>query len=295
MNAVERWKKWIYPHLPGEPLLPGEIEWLTRELVLWCTLHAPRIDVRPIQWLWEISVQLARIAHDPSLPWHPSEDERVAAAYEAVAVCEQIKHWLERASETPGEVPNPPVEEFLFAPSGDGYDIRGFKESGHLGGSKGLRVIARLIRTPDNHVSMLELSEADDRIKADRRGKQKVFDAQAKNEIKKRIDELQADLEQAREENNTVEVAVTQKQLEELKTHLFRAVGVSGKDRDLNNPFNRLRSRISNQLRRVYEKLREANPPMKQLAEHFERAISSESDTFLYRPGPFRPAWKFEC
>jgi hypothetical protein len=183
------------------------------------------------------------------------------------------------------------VEEFVFARSGDGYFIKGFGESGHLSRYKGFDVIARLLRTPGQPVSMMDLTDADDRTKADRRSPQEVLDAEAKRQIKEQLTELEADLEQARANNSTVEADAAEADIMRLKQHLVQAVGLGGKDRDLNNHFNKLRSRIWNQLRTAYCRLRESNPQMKLLAEHFDMAISSEMGQFTYRPGPNSPSW----
>jgi hypothetical protein len=196
-----------------------------------------------------------------------------------------------------GEPDTPPAptddEEFVFAPSGNSYFIKGFGESGHLSKYKGLDVIARLVRTPGKLVSMLELVGADHRTKADRRSTQKVLDADAKSEIKEQLGELQADLERARKENNTVEADLAEKELEELKKQLLQATGLGGKDRDLNNLSNRLRPTIHAWLKTVCAALRKANPPMPLLAQHFELTISSENgNAFVYRPGPAGPSWK---
>src|SRR5262249_22682382 len=51
--------------------------------------------------------------------------------------------------------PSPSIE-WCFAPSGDGYFVAGFGESGHLSGYKGLADIARLIEAPGVPVPMLD-------------------------------------------------------------------------------------------------------------------------------------------
>jgi hypothetical protein len=188
-----------------------------------------------------------------------------------------------------------PTEECLFAPSGNGYFIKGFGEYGHLGGYKGLDVIARLIRTPGELVSMLELVGADDRTKADRRSPQRVLDADAKKKIREELQERRADLEQARKKNNTVEADLAEADVEKLQQQLLQAEGLHGKDRDLNNPFEKLRPQIHGQLKTVYKAMRKADPQMTRLAEHFDLSISSEGGTgFIYRPAAGSPPWQFQ-
>jgi hypothetical protein len=145
----------------------------------------------------------------------------------------------------------PPNEQWVFAPSGNGYIIKGFGESGHMSGYKGLDVIARLIRMPRQAVPVFELVGANDRIKADRRSPQRALDAEAKRKIKEQLAEHQADLDRARRENDTVEADIAEKEIEALKRQGLRATGLGGKDRDLNNPYDKLRPMIFNQLRAV--------------------------------------------
>jgi hypothetical protein len=184
------------------------------------------------------------------------------------------------------------VEEFVFAPSGNGYTIKGFRESGHLTGLKGLKVIALLIQTPDKPVLMQELAGADARMKADRRSPQKVLDGEAQRKLWKRRCEWRADLDRAREENDTVEADVAEREIGEIDKQLAQGLGLGGKDRDLNNPYDKLRSLIHRRLKAVHKAMRNAKPPMRKLADHFELHIASEaSKCFVYRPGPGQPPW----
>jgi hypothetical protein len=219
------------------------------------------------------------------------------------AACDQSE---EGQAEGAGEAVTPPApavtEEFIFAPSGNGYLIKGFGEFGHLSGYKGLHDIARLIGTPGGAVSMLELVGADDRTKADRRSTQAALDVQAMKEIKEKLDERRRDLDRAREENNSVEVNLAEKDIEELTQQVRQAKWFGGKagagkdsgskDRDLNNLFDKLRPTIHNRLKAVYTALRQAQPAMSFLADHFEQSISSEGGTLVYRPGGIVPVWK---
>jgi hypothetical protein len=114
--ALERWKKWIYPHLPGEPLTLDEFGRLTSEIVSYCSRYLKHIDTTPMKRLWQMSAQRKRLAADPSLPWNPTEEQLVAVAHEAVGVSEDIKGAVqdEREPETRplqgGPVRQPPVK-----------------------------------------------------------------------------------------------------------------------------------------------------------------------------------------
>jgi len=177
--------------------------------------------------------------------------------------------------------------QFVFAPDGDGYCIVGFGESGHFKNLKGFGIIARLVQTPSVPVAMLELVGAggDQRIGADKRSRQEGLDPSALKEARDKLVELRQDYETAKAQNNTVEMDVTQRQIDKLESSLMQAMGLTGRSRDINSEADKLRPKILGTLKTAYGHLRKARPSMKELANHFEAAISSESGVFLvYRP-----------
>jgi hypothetical protein len=191
--------------------------------------------------------------------------------------------------------PPPPSVEWCFAPSGDGYFVAGFGESGHLSGYKGLADIARLIEAPGVPIPMLDLEGAGQQLTKDRRSRQPALDATGVQQIVGQLKELRADRERALAENNSVEADAAQAQIEQLEASLATAKGVGGKVRDLNDLYNKLRPKIHGRLRTVYKVMREADPPMKQLADHLELSISCEgASAFIYRPAGDPPPWQFE-
>lgn len=110
IRALEAWKKWVYPESPGPgPTTLEEFGELTTRLVSWSDRHS-QIDIAPLKELLQIEQQRFRVASDPSLPWHPTEAERVAGAYKAVGICDRLIRWLTSKR-----------EEFLV-PKGEGFD-----------------------------------------------------------------------------------------------------------------------------------------------------------------------------
>jgi hypothetical protein len=189
---------------------------------------------------------------------------------------------------------SPPAEQWVFAPSGNGYFIAGLGESGHLGRYKGLADIARLIRTPGKPVPILELIGADIRLKTDRRSRQPTVDAQGVQDILAQLAELRADRGRAQAANNLAEADAVQTEIEKLESYLAAAAGVKGKVRDLNNLYDKLRPKIHGRLGTAYKAMRAATPPMKNLADHFDLSISAEAGSgFVYRPAGAPPPWKF--
>ena len=186
----------------------------------------------------------------------------------------------------PGDKAHPPpnTKHFIFAPDGTGYYIKGFGEHGNVTKLKGFWQIHLLIQTPGEPVSVLDLIEAnkDERIVADKRSHQPVFTTEAKEKIKIERRRLKSELDQAKEKNDFAEQTRLQLEIEQIEDQSKKAYGVFGKDRDLNDLTKKMLRRVYGTLSTAYDHLREANPPMVELAVHFESSISAEGSDFIY-------------
>lgn len=191
------------------------------------------------------------------------------------------------------EVPKVSIGEYVFAPSGNGYFIKGLGESGHFQQLDGFEYIAQLVRSPGKPVSMLDLIGADSQISNDRGSPQLAIDVDGKKKVQERLRELDEELEEANNDNNPIEADRIRVEKKQYHEYLLKAIGVLGKGRDMNNRFDKLRSKINNSIRRACKKLRTANPPLKLLAEHFDVSISAQSRAFIYQPTP-SPPWRFD-
>jgi hypothetical protein len=182
---------------------------------------------------------------------------------------------------------------FVFRLDGALYFIAGFGERGHLPKLKGFDQLAKLVASPGAPVLMYELlgTVGDQRFLQDRHSRQEAFGPEGKRELHDKIREVKADLEQAKKENNFRLQESLQTEYERLIGFVNagtgrRRKGRAGKDRDLNNVYDKLRSRIRGTLNTAFEKLRSMDRPMKKLADHLDLCISSEGSTFIYRPVP---------
>ena len=180
--------------------------------------------------------------------------------------------------------PPPQEKEFVFAIEGDGYYLAGFGESGHFRRLKGLNIIARLIQRPGIPVAMVELvgDGNDERLSRDLRSRQETLDNPARTAIRNRLAELHSDYEKAKADNSTVEMDLAEKEIANLESQLSADIGIAGRSRDINSEADKLRPRIHGCLKTIYKTLRDTRPPMNELANHFEGAISSESGAFVY-------------
>ena len=76
---------------------------------------------------------------------------------------------------------------------------------------------------------------------------------------------------------------LAEKEIANLESQLSADIGIAGRSRDINSEADKLRPRIHGCLKTIYKTLRDTRPPMNELANHFEGAISSESGAFVYR------------
>jgi hypothetical protein len=185
--------------------------------------------------------------------------------------------------------------EWQLVREGDGYLVSAFGLTAHFRYLKGFEYLAKLIRVPGGTVAMVELvSGTSDRPSASSSAsKQPILDAAAKQQFQKRLTELNAEIDSARDDNDQGAIDQLTLEKEELQEAMKSAVGLGGRDRDLNNATDRLRPRIAMALTRVYDALRKADPPMHQLARHFEASISAQGPTFNYKPETILP-WRVE-
>lgn len=201
--------------------------------------------------------------------------------------------------------------EFVFAPDGDGYYIRGFDESGRLSakGCKGLHQLFKIIQTPGVAVPMTNLMGAGEKMGRDvgrlrDKAKRAEVDAvhsgsswqptvtdEERKSIEADLRRTRAELEKAEAAGDTVEVEHCRQHINSVEAKRRSMLGMSGKARNINSEANRLRPSITPRLKAAYEKMREAKPPMTRLADHFEFSISAEGGGFIYRPAGDPPPW----
>lgn len=193
----------------------------------------------------------------------------------------------DRASREREELP----AEFVFAPSGTGYLVRGFGESGHLSNLRGLQDVELLLRSAGRPVAMDVLDGRGPDTPAERRTVQPAFDVEALLSIQKEIARLEGEVATA---DNDVDRDDSQQRLDQLRASANPAINVRGGSRDLNDPIAKLRPKIHDRMKTVFRKMRESNPPMRAIADHLDVSIRADGRSFIYEPSNQPPAWQFE-
>ena len=97
-----------------------------------------------------------------------------------------------------------------------------------------------------------------------------LLDAQAKNAYRRRLAEIDEDLEEARLMRDSGRVVQAEAERDFLIRELSRAVGLSGRGRRAGSASERARVSVTRAVRHAMVRIRKYDPP---LGEHLERAI----------------------
>jgi tetratricopeptide (TPR) repeat protein len=186
--------------------------------------------------------------------------QRYAAESSAIAQRLHLRptHVAPGDTVTPVETVHAIAESFSMNLEGDVWTVRFGERSALVRDSKGLRMLARLIRQPDRDIHVLDLSGTGAAI-ADSGDAGPVLDAQARRQYQERVRELQEELEEADELNDQGRADAIRDELDFIARELSRAFGLGGRERTSGSAAERarinVRRRIKDALQRVDEQL----------------------------------------
>jgi tetratricopeptide (TPR) repeat protein len=190
----------------------------------------------------------------------------------------------------------------VFRRDGEYWSIAYERDAFRLKDSKGLRYLARLLAESGRELHALDLvagereadrpaQAAEPGLTASRLGDAgEALDAQAKAEYRRRLDELEGELDEARAFGDPERAARAQEERDFLVRELAGAVGLGGRDRRLGSPSERARVSVTRAIRSALARINEHSSA---LGDHLERTI--QTGTFCsYRPDPRLPInWRF--
>jgi hypothetical protein len=168
---------------------------------------------------------------------------------------------------------------------------------------KGMRYLARLLADPGREHHVLDLVAAETGFHAQVDSKQavdlprsaigdagEILDARAKEAYRRRLAEIEDDLEQARATGDAERAAQADAERDFLVRELARAFGLSGHGRRAASASERARVGVTRAVRQAMARIGEHHP---QLGEHLSRTI--RTGTYCaYSPDPRAPAgWTF--
>ncbi len=189
-----------------------------------------------------------------------------------------------------------------FRREGDYWSVTFEGRTVHVKDLKGMHYLARLLADPGRefHVVDLVLAASGGAVPAQRSAPGEsglsqpgdageVLDARAKKAYRRRLAEIDEDIEDARAAGDGEREAQAEIERDFLLRELSRAVGISGRDRRAGSASERARVSVTRAVRKALSRIREHHPP---LAEHLDRAI--RTGTYCaYLPDPRAPVgWR---
>jgi TolB-like protein/tetratricopeptide (TPR) repeat protein len=146
---------------------------------------------------------------------------------------------------------------------------------------KGFHDIQRLLAQPGEPLHCLELSG----VPVISESADEVIDAQSRQMYRKRIEELQADIEQAESDNDPARVEPAREELDAVIEELSLATGLGGRSRTMSDTAEKARSAVTWRIRSAIKKIRAAHP---QLGQHFSNSIQT-GNFCVYSPETATP------
>jgi tetratricopeptide (TPR) repeat protein len=181
--------------------------------------------------------------------------------------------------------PAPPSDGAnVFRREGDYWSVISEGRTVRVRDLKGMRYLARLLADPgrEHHVLDLVGGESGDAGE--------VLDARAKEAYRRRLAEIDEDLEEAERSGDSERAAQADAERDFLVRELARAVGLGGRGRRAASASERARAGVTRAIRQAIARIAEHDPA---LGEHLGRTI--RTGTYCaYVPDPRAPAeWRF--
>jgi tetratricopeptide (TPR) repeat protein len=205
--------------------------------------------------------------------------ERIGADQQ-VARADQFRRDAQPAPSSAGA-----GSDAMFRSEGDYWTIGFAGQTSRLRDSRGLQYLGRLLGSPGREIHVLDLAggaQAGPRAVGDAGDAGEVLDARAKAAYRRRLEEIDADIEQARTLGDIGRTAQAQSEREFLLSELSRAVGLGGRDRRAGAAAERARSAVTRAIRQALLRIRSDNPA---LGDHFDRTIRTGAYC-VYLPDP---------
>jgi hypothetical protein len=189
--------------------------------------------------------------------------------------------------------------EATFRREGQVWTLAFAGRTAHLHDLRGLRYIADLLAVPGREVYVLDLLTAHAAPPSDHLGTDElsvaasgssdpILDARAKQEYRRRLGELARELDEARSWHDPERVRKLEVEVDAITDELERAVGLGGRDRQLDSPAERARVSVTKAIKVAIRTIRRECPP---LAAHLEASIRTGRLCSYAPPGQEPPSW----
>jgi tetratricopeptide (TPR) repeat protein len=182
----------------------------------------------------------------------------------------------------------PTTETNVFRREGDYWSVVFDGHTVRVRDLKGMRYLAQLLTHPGREFHVLDLVAAETGQQMELGDAGEMLDERAKAAYRRRLAEIEDDIEQARALRDAGREAQADAERAFLVRELARAVGLGGRDRRAASASERARSGVTRAIRQGIARIGEHHPP---LGEHLDRAV--RTGTYCaYAPDPAaRAAW----
>lgn len=193
-------------------------------------------------------------------------------------------------------------EQYVFRQVGKMWHVVFLTEEAFVEDSKGMRHIGDLLGRPNppEPISALDLSP-EDRLplrKATAEDaitlgglpvRQDILDSQAVRDLKKEIEEVDEQIDQAESDRNIGLHESLQEKKRKLLEEGKRSLGKGGRPREFPTPERKATQRVAKAIGRSRTKLQELG--LEKLSHHLKNSIRPQTNSFGYFPGPHAPEW----
>jgi tetratricopeptide (TPR) repeat protein len=178
------------------------------------------------------------------------------------------------------------TETNVFRREGDYWSVMFEGRTVRVRDVKGMRYLAQLLAHPGQEFHVLDVVAAETGQQTALGDAGEILDERAKTAYRRRLAEIEDDIEQARALEDAEREAQADTERDFLVRELARAVGLGGRDRRAVSASERARSAVTRAVRQGIARLGEHHPA---LGEHLSRAV--RTGTYCaYVPDPGAPA-----
>ena len=190
--------------------------------------------------------------------------------------------------------PAPDAEGNVFRREGDYWLVVFDGHTVRVHDLKGMRYLARLLAEPGRELHVLDLVAAESGAAPGERNVPRsalgdageMLDPQAKEAYRRRLAEIEEDIDEANAVGDDVRAAQADAEREFLVKELARAFGLGGRARPAASAAERARVGVTRALRKAMARITEHHPA---LGEHLDRTIRTGAYC-TYAPDPRAPA-----
>jgi hypothetical protein len=187
------------------------------------------------------------------------------------------------------EVPaSPPPDTNVFRREGDYWSVTFEGRTVRVRDLKGMRYLAQLLAHPGREFHVLDLVAAETGQRMALGDAGEMLDERAKTAYRRRLAEIEEDIEQARVLGDATREAQADAEREFLIGELARAVGLGGRDRRAASASERARAGVTRALRQAIARIGEHHP---ELGEHLNRAVHTGTHCAYVPDAGAPPAW----